>query len=1151
MKKKWFFTDFRYLFAGVGKFLKVMKLCVFLIALASFQSFALNNYAQSKKIDLKISEQTISEVLQKIENQSEFYFFYNNKTVSLDQKVSIDVKNKSITELLDILFKNTNVEYTIDNRQIILSSKESGVNQQTKKTTGKVSDSSGAPLPGVTVSIKGTKSGTVTDMDGNYSLNNIPSDATLVFSFIGLKTKEVNVSGKSSVNVTMEDETVGLDEVVAIGYGTVKKQNLTGSVATMKNEALTQRAITSVGEAFAGQLAGVQAQMTSGKPGAELTIKIRGLGTINASNNPLYVIDGVPCGDNMKDLNSNDIASIEVLKDAASTAIYGARGSSGVVLITTKQGGKGKPTFDFSMNYGIQSADKIIDEMTTDQYVAYNMWYKNEAYIRTGGKMSDAITSRPSGYQFPDNWKTPEVLAHTNWQKEVYRTAPIQSYQLTASGGSDVGSYLVSGSYLDQNGIMEYTGYKRMTLRVNTTLNVGKSVKFGMNLAPSFSTDNNPDSEGKDTALHHAIFMPPMVATNQNTEEWGYNYATTLPNPLERLKETYDETRNNKVLSNVWGEVAIKDNLKFKSQYGYNFQETKNSHFRPSNVNNGIATYGTFYSNDQYNWSFQNTLNYNPKVSSLFDMNVLLGQSMEGSKFYYSNGRATGYPNSLVYTLNVASTAVTASTSEFESAMSSYFGRLSFNAKDKYLLTVNLRRDGSSNFGDNTKWGWFPSASLGWKINKEKFMESTTDWLDLLKLRLSVGKTGNNSIGYYNSISMLSTANYSFNGTVMSGLAPSTLGNSDLGWESKISKDLGLDFDLLKGRIQANVDYYIDDTRDMLQSVPVSYMSGYSSVLQNVGKVQNRGVELEITTHNLDGKFKWTTSFNFSKNTNEVKELGNGNAPIIGTIYSASVGSTITKVGLPISSYYLYKTDGLLTDKDYDSNGNVLVPIMKGAEKGNIKVVDVNKDGKIDANDKTNLGTNLPDYMWGLTNHFSYKNFDLNILVQASQGGKLFFLGTRSFDLGVQGTNQFARWLNCYKTTRTPSTIPTETNVNLSWDGKTPNPFGLNAGTFGNDTWLYDASFIRIKSVNFGYNLPKNICSKLHIINARIYVVGDNLFTWNHYPGSSPETNSYGDRTDPSTGMKVDNGSPTPNMGVDYTTYPTARKYTLGINLTF
>ncbi len=1113
-----------------------MRLAIFFILLTVLQSLAISDYAQSKKIDLKIDQARIVDVLDKIEDQSDFFFFYNNKAIELDRKVSLDVKNKTINEILHTLFKDTNIEYTINDRQIILSNKENGYSstQQLKKISGKVTSSLGEPIPGLTISIKGTTHGTITDIDGDYSISDLPMNATLVFSYIGMKTKEIAVNGHTTINVTMEDETIGLDEVVAIGYGTVKKQDLTGSITTIKNEALTQRTISNVGEAFAGQLAGVQAQQSTGKPGAELTIKIRGISTINASNDPLYVVDGVPLGTTMKDLNPNDIASIEVLKDAASTAIYGARGSNGVVLITTKQGGKTKPTFDLVMNYGFQKVDKIIDMMDIYQWTAYQIWAKNEAFIRSGGSLDTPVASRPSAYQYSDSFLHPETLPNVNWQKEIYQIAPMQNYQLTASGGSDMGSYLVSGSYMKQEGIVKETAYERINFRVNTTLNVGQHLKLAMNIAPSFSTENNPDSEGKESALHHAINYSPNVPTNSNTEDWGYTpNGTSWPNPLERLKEVHDETKTNKILTNVWGELQIIKDMKFKSQYGFNYQQARNSYFRPSNVNNGIATYGTFSSNDIYGWSLQNTLNYSPKVCSLFSVNVLLGQSIEGNKYYYSSGKATGYPSSLIYTLNVASTAASASTSEYESALSSYFGRISFNAKDKYLLSVNLRRDGSSNFGKNKKWGWFPSASMGWKINREDFMSSTTSWLDLLKLRLSIGKTGNNSIGFYNSLSLLSVTNYNLNGTVVSGLAPSTVGNADLGWESKLSKDIGLDFGFFKGRIQSNIDYYIDNTEDMLQSVPVSYMTGYSTILQNIGKVQNRGFEFEITSHNIDKAFKWSTSFNISRNKNEVKELGNNNAPIITS--SWGYNAFITKVGEPISSYYMYKTDGILTDKDIDAK----VPIAAGQEKGNLKIVDVSNDGKITAADLTIVGNNLPDFIWGMGNRFSYKNFDLNILFQGSQGGKVFFLGRRHMDTGATGNNQFTRWVNCYKPERTPSAIPSGTTVDMSWDGKTPYPYGNNPAY--NDTWLYDASFIRLKSITFGYNLPKEVCNKLHIVAARFYLTGDNVYTWNNYPGATPETNSYGNTT----------GATTTYQGMDYATYPMSRRYTFGINLTF
>ncbi len=1124
------------------KILNIMRLTTLLFFLALFQVTATSLYSQTQRVNLDFKNKPLEEVFAVIEQNSNFSFFYKNELLKGAKLKTGHYENVMISEILDDVLKDENLTYTSKGKLIMIVPKDGASYEasfQQKSVSGKVTDSSGIPLPGVAVVVKGTTQGIITNADGNYTLLKVPGNATLVFSFVGMKTQEISVTGKTNINVTMQEETIGIDEVVAIGYGTVKKQDLTGAVASMKSDALTERSITSVGEAFAGQLTGVEAQQTSGKPGAELTIKIRGLSTINASNDPLYVIDGIPSGSSIKDLDPNDIASIEVLKDASSAAIYGARGACGVILITTKQGKKGKPTFNFSANYGLQKVDKILDMTDRDEYTAYYIWHANEAYLRAGGDMGDPMSSRGSSYQYPDSFENPETLPDVNWQKAIYRTAPMQTYHLSASGGGDIGSFLISGSYMNQDGIVEETGYQRMNLRINAILNVGNHLKVGMNLAPSFSKENNPDSEGKESALHHAIQMPPIVPLDSNTEEWGYTEsASTWPNPLERLKEVYDETRTNKILSTVWGELTYKT-LKFKSQYGYNFMEARNSYFRPSNINQGTASYGTFSANDKYDWTFQNTLTYSPEVSSLFNMDILLGQSIEGGKYYKSNGKATGYPNDLIYTLNVASTAATASTAEYKSALASFFGRATFNMKDKYLLTMNLRRDGSSNFGEDTKWGWFPSASIGWKIDREKFMQNTSDWLDLLKIRLSVGKTGNNSIGYYNSVSMLKVTNYNYNGSVVSGLSPSSVGNSELGWETKVSKNIGLDMGVLKGRIQANLDYYIDDTKDMLQEVPVSYMSGYSTILQNLGEVRNKGWEFEITSHNLNRSFKWTTSFNISKNTNEVKKLGNDNADILTSTWGYN--AYIIKVGEAMSSFYMYKTDGVLSEDDFDADGNALVPVASGQEAGNVKIVDVTPDGKINSNDLTIVGNNLPDFTWGLTNQFRFKGFDLRILLQGSHGGKVFLLGRRHMDMGdAPDRANFSRWVHCWKPTRTESTLPENTNVDMSWDGKTPYPFGNNPRY--NENWLYDASFVRIKNLTLGYSLSKRLCNKWHIGGARIYVMCDNLHTWNHYPGATPETNSYGSLYDSGETLRP---------GTDYATYPISRKYTLGINLTF
>jgi len=1006
--------------------------------------------------------------------------------------------------------------------------------QQQKSVSGKVTDTNGQPLPGVTIVIKGTTTGTVTDIDGHYSLSNIPADAVLQFSFVGMKTQDIPLEGKTTIAITMQEETIGIDEVVAIGYGTVKKQDLTGSVSSIKSDALKERAITTLGEAFAGQLAGVRAQQTSGKPGAELNIVIRGYNSISTVNAPLYIIDGVPV-DDITDLNPNDISSIEVLKDASSSAIYGSRGANGVILLTTKQGKKGKPTFDFDMYYGVQKVDKTVDVMNRDEFLAYNIWSKNESYRRIGGDLDAPITSRPSSYQYPTSWLDPGSLPDTDWQKAIFRTAPIQSYQLSASGGGELGTFLISGAVMRQDGVMKETNYQRVNFRMNTTLNVGTRLKLGMNIAPSFAVDNNPDSEGKESAVHRAIMFAPVAALNSNTEEWGYTEGVYPgPNPLQNLKEVINKTQNNKVLTNVWGELSINDALSVKSQYGYNYREARNTYFKPANVNNGEATTGSSFAKNWYNWSLQNTLNYSPSLSDAFNMDVLLGQSIEGSKYDYIYAKANGYPNDLVYTLNVTSNPTKLNTSESGNSLASFFGRLSFNAKDKYLLTVNVRRDGSSRFGADTKWGWFPSASAGWKIDRESFLQSS-DWLDLLKLRVSIGKSGNNSIGDYASIASLGTSNYNLGGTIVSGLSPSSSGNPDLGWETQVSKSLGIDLGAFNSRIQANLDYYINDTKDMLLEVPVPYISGYSSMLQNIGKVQNKGWEVEITSYQIKGKFNWSTTFNLSKNSNEVKKLGKDDSPMIKSLWKSN--AFITKVGEAIGSYYMYKTDGVLLDADFDSEGNALVPVASGQEKGNIKIVDLHKDGKIDGNDQTIIGNNEPDFIWGLNNRLNFKGFDLNILIQGVQGGKLFFAGARQMDIGTAGTNQYSRWARCWKPLYSESENPLPaTTVDLSWDGKTPNPNGNNPRY--NDTWVYDATFIRIKNITVGYNLPKNLCKRFGIWNARIYMMGDNLFTWDNYPGVSTETNSYGDDvvTEP---------------GVDYGTYPLTKKYSLGISVTF
>ncbi|RIH62830.1 SusC/RagA family TonB-linked outer membrane protein [Mariniphaga sediminis] len=1118
------------------KTLRIMRIVLFFLLVSIFQTIASVGYPQNAKITLKGEELSLEDVLNKIEAQTEYRFIYDKSQVDLEKKVRINFEEVTLAEVLEELFVKKGVKYQMIANQIIFTDIAFEVLQQQKTVSGKVTDSGGQPLPGVTVVVKGTTQGTITNADGKYSLGSIPDNATLVFSFVGMRAQEVVVGSQTNINVEMEEETIGIDEVVAIGYGTVKKQDLTGSVSKIKSESLEERAITTLGEAFAGQLAGVRAREKSGEPGQELSITIRGVSTINASNAPLYVVDGIPVS-NIQDFNPNDIESIEVLKDASSAAIYGARGANGVVILTTKRGTKQKPVFNFNAYYGLQRVDGVYDLMNRDEFLAYNIWAKNMSYLRSGGSLSDPMSARTAAEQIPESWlNDPESLPDTDWQGELYRTAPMQNYSLNVSGGGDIGTFLISGSYMKQDGILIETGYERFNLRLNTTLNVGNNIQIGMNIAPSFSTKQ---PTGGTSSVHRGGVFPPIVPLDSNTEETGYaEGAFAYVNPVEELKQTHRENKINKVLSNVWGEWGITNSLSFKSQFGYNYSESQNSFFKPKNVNRGNPSYGNASVSQGYNYSLQNTLMFNPNISSLFDVNLLLGQSIESYKSYYISASATDYPNDLIHTLNVASTKTGASTSEAKNSIASFFSRLNFNVDDKYLLTVNLRRDGSSKFGRDTKWGWFPSASVGWKIDRESFMQDT-EWLDLLKLRVMTGVAGNDNIGNYEHIAALGITNYNLNGAIANGLAPSSVGNPDLGWETKVTKGIGIDFSALNNRIQANLDYYIDDTKDMLLNSNISYMTGHGSMRSNLGEVQNRGWEFELTTHNIRKQFNWITSLNLSRNINEVKKLGVDDAPIIITAYGSS--AFITTIGEPIGSFYMYKTDGLLLPKDFDENGEPLVPVAPGQEPGNTKIVDVNKDGKINSQDITIVGNNQPDLIFGFNNQFKYKNFDLNILLQGQVGSKIWHIAWRYFDSGqYQGMNSLKHWVHSYKpdspTGEDPyPQHPFVSKVDLSSDGKSRMRFGNNPSF--SDWELYDASFLRIKNITLGYNFSKSISQRIGFDNIRIYVMSDNFYTWDKYIGPSPESTNWGNETT--------------SAGVDNASYGLSRRYSFGIDLTF
>lgn len=1122
-----------------------MKLTCALLFAASFGVFATGN-AQTMRVNIQVENVSTGKVLSEIEKQTDYLFIYNKKEVDLKRKTSVNAVNKTTAEVLSTIFDGTDIIYAIEGENIMLMRKEQNLAvvpdavQQDNKITGTVLDPTGMPVIGANIMIKGTTNGTITDMDGKFSLD-VPKDATLVVTYVGYTNQEISVGNHKALSITLKEDSEALDELVVIGYGSVKKSNLTSSVSKITDEAVSSRPISTVSEALQGQLAGVRSQATSGLPGSNYSIQIRGVNTINGDSSPLYVIDGVP-RDDMNDLNANDIASIQILKDASATSIYGSRGANGVVLIETKMG-TGRPTLTFDAYYGFQTAEKNLDMMDADEWIALNMYQRNLAHLMNGGKMSDPMSSRSAENRIPDSWYTNTI--NTDWQDAIMRTAPIQSYNASASAKGDIGNVYFSAGYLNQDGIVKETYYEKMNIRLNAMMNISNKLRVGVNMDASSSNQDTKNAEQKEGAIHKALMISPLVRLDQNTQEWGFiedaGNSSNYVNPLETLNNLKAQTKYLRLNANIWGEYDILPELKFKTQYSYNYIGNTYEYFCPANITDNNKTSGNSYSQSIGKWTVQNTLSYDKIFAESHHLNILLGQSAESRKLYKISAEATDFPYEYIETLNVAITPLEAATERNTYTNASFFGRASYDYLDKYLLSASLRYDGSSRFGVNTKWGLFPSFSAGWKINEEGFMKSM-DWLSLLKLRASWGMAGNDRIGDYAFMSLLGINNTVWGDKIISGVAPSNIGNLDLKWETTRTLDFGLDFSGFKNRIQFNFDYYINTTDDLLFNVSIPRTTGQSSYLANVGSIRNKGWEIDLTTHNIDNStFKWSSSLNLSRNRNEVLNMGD----IDRILSSSNDAYFITRVGGSVSEFYAYQANGVLTKDCFDENGNALVPIAAGQIEGNVRYVDQNKDGIINAEDQVPVGNNLPDLTYGFTNRFSYKNFDLSILLQGQFGGDILFLGQRQYDYGSKvsaAVNQMSRWLNCYKDEKYIDAIPTdfikEKGIDMSWDGKTPVPDEAYGYQSRNDTRrIYDATFLRIKNVTLSYNFSKRALEKTPFKSLRLYFSADNLVTFDSYPGYNPEANGYGNSTT--------------KLGVDYCAYPLSRRVTFGVNVVF
>lgn len=1154
------------------KIFKVMKLVLFFTILGILGANANSSYSQNARISLDLKNAKLQEVITEIQKQTEFVFFYSPEDVMEIKNLNVKVKEAKLQQVLEDCFKNTDLEYEIKHKAIVLkrvpktnqgsSGGEKTIEQPQKKTiTGKVTDVGEIPLPGVSIVVKGTTIGITSDRDGNYTLE-IPDDAQiLVFSFVGMKSREIIIGSQTQIDVTLEEETVGLDEVVAIGYGTRSKADISTAVSTVKSSTLKDIPVSGIDQALAGYLSGVNIVQESGAPGSNVSFRIRGLAAISASSEPLIVLDGIPLerGISLSSIDPNTVESVDVLKDAAAASIYGSRGSNGVVLITTKQGKTGDVEYSFNAYYGVQAPSKTIE--LQDAYGQAN--YINEAlrndYISQNPGV--AVPTDPSLYGFPSElvpYLNGEAgLVNTDWQDEIFRNASMNNYELSARGGNDKVRFYVSGNYFNQEGIIISTDYKRLAFRSNIDVDLSEKLKLSVKLAPSYSKSdrvkggtasvNSFEAPPVTTALFVSPFFPSHlpngeIAVNSIIEGSAEikaasgNKVSLAPyvNPVALAKLNDFDRKDYRLLGSISLEYKILKDLIFKTQVSTDYFQRKENFFKPSTVGRrGIVNtspkneiYGRYYGRSSLNWITENTLTYNKTINEDHHFNALLGYTAQKVIVESESIQANNFPNNNIQTLN-AGIVTDGSTYITEYSLLSQIGRLMYDYKGKYYFSASIRRDGSSRFGKNNRFGIFPSLSVAYRVSREDFFPNNKVFSDI-KLRGSWGETGNFFIPNHGALAKLSPANYPIGGSIQPGLAISSSPNSNLTWENTSTMDIGIDLSLFESKINIVADYYKSKTNDLLFNLPVPTQSGFKSTLQNVGSMESNGFEVSVNGFFEFGDFVWEPGVNFNRNRHEVTNL-NLDDPVINDWYWR------TEEGGVVGAFLGYNSLGTFTSQEQLD----ALPHHSKAKIGSYIWEDANGDGKISSADKTITGDPYPDYALNFTSRFSYKGFDASLVVQSVQGFDVFWNAGRDRFLaqGLWSNHTVDYFENGYKSPENPGIYPAPAS---SGSNRPDNSYYRDS-----DITIFDGSYVRIKNITLGYSLPDSVTEKLGLKNLRVYVSSTNPFTFTDYPGFDPESSNHS-----SEGDSRPNGV-TPRPGRDLDSYPTAKNIVFGVNVNF
>lgn len=981
---------------------------------------------------------------------------------------------------------------------------------QDKVIIGKVTTQNAEPIPGASISVKGSPAtGTQTDASGAYKLSVPTNTKTLVISFIGYKSKEVALTG-STLNVSLEEENTTLTDVVVVGYGTQSKRDLTGSQARVTSADMKDRPLATVESALQGKAPGVFINSSSGKLGQALQIRVRGISSISASNQPLFVIDGVPIvtealgtyteADNpLAAISPDDIESMEVLKDAAAAAIYGARASNGVVLITTKKGKQGRTNIDFGYYAGFSDPTKKGEFLNADQYrqlldaaFKYNN-YDNGDYANAAEMWED--------YTGTTDWTSNN---NTNWVDQAFRKGHVQQYSLNINGGDAKTRFMLSGNYNNNDGIIVGNRYVRTGGRLSLDHTVSKIFEVGGSINISKVDNYRIPTDNAFSNPLQLNALPPIQPVRDASGE--LNGSTVYYNSLIDIENGKNLSTTYRTFANAYASLKITPDLVFRSEYGFDFNNLEEEQFLGSKTQDGGSTggYSSDYMAKSINFNTNNTLTYNKTFNEKHSLNVLAGFAFQDTKFRYSSVEGTTLPSDSF--TKIASAAVISAGSSFETRHTfvSYLARINYKYADKYLLSASVRTDGSSRFGANNRYGTFPAISAGWLINQEDFLKSST-WLSQLKLRASFGLTGNAEIGDFASRNLYRGINYAGTG----GTRPSQLGDPNLTWENTQNFNIGLDFGFLSDRISATVEYYKKKTTDLLLNAPIAATNGFSSITQNIGDMQNKGLEFSLNTRNLVGEFKWSTSFNISLNRNKVLRLVNDQPIFTGGRFLGRVA-----VGEPLGYFYGKAYAGV-----DPNNGDAIYYVDATRTK-------TTNDYSLAQNQK--LGDPNPKFFGGFGNHFSYKNFDLDIQTQFVSGNDIYNMaGVFQSANGDYFDNQTIDQLNYWTPTNRITMIPQPR-------------FNEGNGTSPSSRWIQDGSYLRVKSVVLGYNIPKSFANKYKLQNLRVFVSAINLFTITGYKGYDPEVNTPGGSSIQSTNIQ---------LGHDFYTPPQARTITFGINL--